>query len=550
MPYSDSSPTKTLARALCAGAVALCASALASAQLIAPEVLVVYDSRIADSRSVAEYYAGSAKVPGGAGSLPGIRPLVSVVDISTLTSSVGGPAGVFPAAGDIPYSTFAAQIRDPLRAHLWSTQQARRIRCIVLTKGLPHRIQNIDAVNAGLGDNPASINAYISAGRIGNLTFCSVDAELTLLMQTLNTGEAGLNADSRADGMIINPFFRSPTSIRGYSTRSISAAKTFLLPGGGNNGFFWFNQSDPALSTTLTAGDIYLVARLDGNTVADVRGMIDRAQNLSFPIGSARIVLDSDGGTFDGTGNFPPIDVGPDYALTFGVLQSDGRFPAANIINDAAGSFANFWVGPLINFNTQPGGPPRILSQPALLVATYGANHGGTGATTAATTWASSYNFLPGAIINSIESYNGRSFNGIGGNPFVGQQQIADALAGTTGATFAVGNVWEPFSLTVADNEQIVRSFLLGNLTWVEAAYTALPVLSWQQIVVGDPLATPRRDREDINLDGRVNIDDLYAWQANPVDLNNSGSADAADLALLETSVRGYELAAMKNTQR
>lgn len=542
-------PAVQFPRACCAGAALLLASSVATAQLVAPEVLVVYDSRIADSRAVAEYYAGSAKVPGGAGSLAGIRPQVSVVDISALTTSAGGSAGVFPAAADITYATYAAQLRDPLRAHLTNTQQARRVRCIVLTKGLPHRILNIDSANATLGDNPGAINAYINAGRAGNLTFSSVDSELTLVTQTLNTGESGLNADSRADGMIVNPFFRSPTSMRGYSARFISSAKTFLLPGGANNGFFWLNQTDPALQSTLTAGDIYLVSRLDGNTVSDVRGMIDRAQNLNFPLGSARLVLDSDGQTFDGTGTFPPIDVGPDYALTFAALQADGRFLAANIINDAAGNFGNFWVGPLTNFNTQPGGPPRVLNQPALLVATFGANHSGVGATTANATWASSFNFLPGAIINSIESYNGRSFGGLGGNPFVAQQQISNALAGTAGATFAVGNVWEPFSITVADNEQIVRSFLLGNMTWIEAAYAALPVLSWQQIVVGDPLATPRRDREDINLDGRVNIDDLYAWQAAPIDLNNSGTADAADLALLEASVRGYELAAMKNTQ-
>lgn len=548
MPYFDSTPATMLARALSAGAVILCVASATRAQLNAREVLVVYDSRIADSKAVAEYYAGSAKVPGGTGGLTGVRPLVNVVDISTLTTSGGGAAGVFPAAADITYATFASQLRDPLRGHLWNNQLARRVRCIVLTKGIPHRIQNIDAANAGVGDNPGSLNAYINAGRFGNLTYSAVDSELTLLMQTLNTGEAGLNADSRADGMIVNPFFRSPTSIRGYDTRFISSAKTFVLPGGGNNGFFWLNQSNLALQSTLTAGDIYLVARLDGNTVADVRNMIDRAQNLNFPLASARIVLDSDGQTFDGTGSFPPIDVGPDFAITFGVLQADGRFPTANVVNDASGSFGNFWVGPLLNFSTQPGGPPRVLPQPVLLLASFGANHSGVGSTTAITTWANSFNYVPGAIINSIESYNGRSFGGIGGNPVVPQQQISDALA--AGCTFGVGNVWEPFSISVSDNEQLTRAFLLGNMTWVEAAYASLPVLSWQQIVVGDPLATPRRDREDINSDGRVNIDDLYAWQAAPVDLNNSGSADAVDLELLETSVRGYELATMKNTQR
>ncbi|MFN7021865.1 MAG: hypothetical protein ACK4WH_11130, partial [Phycisphaerales bacterium] len=44
------------------------------ADLKESHVLVLYDSRIADSRAVAEYYAGSQKVPGGTGGRPGGPP--------------------------------------------------------------------------------------------------------------------------------------------------------------------------------------------------------------------------------------------------------------------------------------------------------------------------------------------------------------------------------------------------------------------------------------------------------------------------------------------
>jgi len=87
-------------------------------------------------------------------------------------------------------------------------------------------------------------------------------------------------------------------------------------------------------------------------------------------------------------------------------------------------------------------------------------------------------------------------------------------------------------------------------MTWAEAAYASLPALSWQQIVVGDPLARPRRDREDVDANGRVNIDDLYRWQQTPVDLNNSGTSDDTDFKLLETTVRAFELARMKGDLR
>ena len=64
----------------------------ASAQLRPEEVLVVYDSRLADSLAVAEQYAGSARVPGGVGGLAGARPGVRVVTApggSGMTMSFG-----------------------------------------------------------------------------------------------------------------------------------------------------------------------------------------------------------------------------------------------------------------------------------------------------------------------------------------------------------------------------------------------------------------------------------------------------------------------------
>lgn len=525
------------------------------AQLRESQVLVLYDSRIPDSLALAEFYAGSAKVPGGAGSIAGVHPRVRVLDISTRPATVGTtPAGVSPAQADIDYDTFKSRFRDPLRAYLAQQNLSNRIRCILLTKGLPHRIQNISntpPLSTNIGDNPAGINAAFNAGISGNFTYCSMDSELTLLQQSIDNGEAGAQADSRADGMIANPYFRSAHTINAFGTRNILATKLFGAPGGGNNGLFWLNSSGNA-PTNLTPGDIYLVCRIDGNTLADARAIVTRAQNLAFPMGTAKLLLDSDGSTIDGTGNPLPLDVGADYALSRTLLLADGRFPAANILSNTAAGFTGFFVGPNLSYASATNGPPIVLADPILLLASFGANHNGVGGngSSAGTTYAQSFNYLPGAVFNTIESYNGRSFGGIGGNPFVPQQQAADALAGAGGCTFAIGNAWEPFALSVADNEQLCRNFFLGNMTWAEAAYTALPALSWQQVVIGDPLARPRRDREDVNGSGRVTTDDLYAWQQTPVDLNNSGVADTTDFLLLEGTVRGFEAASMKGDQR
>jgi hypothetical protein len=542
MPYR--APTWLLV----AGAIAPL-STPALAQLRETQTLVVYDSRIADSQAVKSFYVG-------------VHPGVLTLDISTLMTASATPAGVFPAQADIDYATFKTYFRDPLRAYLTSSGLTRRVRCIVMTKGLSHRVQNIGTtppMYATIGDNPGLINTAFNtpsggSNYGGNLTYCSVDAELTLLWQNLDAGEAGVPGDSHADGMIDNPYWRSTQTINAYRTTNIQVAKTWLPPGGGNNGLYWLNPTDTTLSTTLTPGDIYLVCRLDGNTVADVTGMITRAQNFAIPLATARVLLDSDGTTLDGTGSPPELDSGPDYTLTKTAFSTDGRFLAANVIKDATANFTGFYVGPNVSYASATNGPPRILTQPVILLASFGANHSGVSpnnagnGSTADTTYGTSFNFLPGAIFNSLESYNGRAFGGLGQNPFVPQQQAADVIG--SGCTFSTCNAWEPLSISVADNEQLAKNFILGNMSWGEAAYTAMPALSWQQMAIGDPLARARRDREDVNNDSRVNIDDLYAWNAAPFDLNNNTIADNSDFLILEKSVRGFETAGMKADQR
>ncbi len=205
-------------RAVAAGVVAACGlAASASGQLTQAQVLVVYDSRVPDSLAVAEYYAGSAKVPGGTGGQAGSRPGVRVVNLATLAG-----AGVVPAVPDISYTQFINQVRDPLRSYLVSSNLAESVRCIVLTKGIPHRVQDISVAN--LGDDPGSAgNAFV--GR--ELTYCSVDSELTLLHQNLSTG-TGSQIGTQAAGLMRNPYFRVSQPIGRYPTRFNRTAKPFI----------------------------------------------------------------------------------------------------------------------------------------------------------------------------------------------------------------------------------------------------------------------------------------------------------------------------------
>lgn len=523
-------------------ALAVAAAACgARADLSPRQVLLVYDSGNGDSRLVAEHYAGSAKVPGGVGNVAGARPAVLVFDLA----AAGG--GGLSGTPTITQAQFVSDYRDPIREYLEGAGLAEQVRAIVLTKGVPHRIADTD--NSSAGDNP-NVSATEFTNR--DATYGSVDAELTLLWQDLIEGEGGNAADSKADGFIINPYARAATPINGFASAVITSQKFFTAAPGFSAGQAWRGPSSiPA--QRLAPGDFYLVCRLDGHTVDQVREMIDRAQLLAVDTDQAVLILDESdrGTTADLDNNGPPItNTGQDYEAARDAALVDGRFDATNVRYNRANGAAGFSVGPLIGFD----GEGIVLSGPVLLLAHEGSNHvgplPGAGAgpdPSAGPLYAGSFNYAPGAVFNSIESYNGRDFGGIGPGGIV-QEQASDFIA--AGGTFAIGMVFEPFALAIADNEFLVRNFIAGPLTWAEAAYTAIPVLSWQHVVIGDPLARLVRSSDDANGDGAVDIEDLYAWESAPTDVNNDGGADGADRALIERSLRAVDAAGMAALRR
>jgi len=529
---------------ICALAAAAGGTAdVACAQLNESQVLVLYDSRIPDSLSIAEFYAGSTRVPGGIGNRSGMHPTVRVADLAQMPG-----AGVVPNPGTISYPNFVSKFRDPLRTYLAATNLTNTIRCIVLTRGLPHRVQDINHPNPNVGDQPGSAASLLNAG---NATYASLDSELTFLWQNLNAGEANGLGDSKADGGIINPYFKSVQPMSAYSTQNIRANKT-ILQGAPFNGIIW--RWFPTNATGLTGGDMYLVCRLDGNSVADVIASVERSHNLAIDLDTSLMILDesaSDGvqntsdsdNELDNDGPVQYTNNGDDYEQTRDLLISDGRFLASNIKYDRWATASGFLVGPLLNF-----GGGTVVNGKVLLLATYGANHSGVPGTpgSSGTQYPFSFTYHPGAVFNTIESYNGRSFGGIGIGP-IPQAQVADFLQ--AGGTFGIGNVWEPFSFSVPDNVLIVRNFYLGSLTWAEAAWSSIPMVSWQQVVVGDPLARVRRTREDINGDEGTDLEDLYSWFApasRPRDLNRDGRVDRVDAETLRNSIRGPESGNMR----
>lgn len=521
------------------------ALAFAQPQLTEDQVLVIYDSRIPDSRLVAEHYAGSAKVPGGVGGVTGSRPGVHVFNLA----SAGAIATV---PGTTTYANFITRIRTPLRDHLSSAGLTHKIRCLVTTKGLPHRIRDTD--NANSGDSPTQTE---TEHMNRDCTNASVEAELALLWQNLSDGEAGGSADSFADGMIVNPYWGQSDPISKWPTTHIDATKAFVGAYVAGR-FWWTTTTNPA--GALTPGDIYLVCRLDGHTVGDVRALIDRSRHIVVNMATAAIILDesnSDGvqtptpppsSEYDNQYGIPERNGGDDYEKMRDILLAEGRIAASNIYYNALADHDNFIVGPRIAY----GGQGIVVSKPVLLLAHYGANHHGTkpGGNTnvplASSSYAESFNYSPGAIMNTMESFNAKAFGGL--TTSFNQEQIADFIA--AGGTFGLGNVYEPFASTVPDTNFVLRNFILGNLTWAEAAHTSIPFLSWQQIVIGDPLARIVRSKEDVNNDGVVDIEDLHAWERSRSDINLDGFSNDLDRQILLGTIRAFERLDMENGRR
>jgi hypothetical protein len=74
------------------------------------------------------------------------------------------------------------------------------------------------------------------------------------------------------------------------------------------------------------------------------------------------------------------------------------------------------------------------------------------------------------------------------------------------GAAATVGNVYEPF-LALTHHFDIIHQRLLQGYTIGEASHMALPALSWQAVLLGDPLYRPFREDLKVNVKDREDRD-------------------------------------------
>jgi len=349
-------------------------------------VLVVVNGASPDSVRIGEYYAKKRGIPAD--------------QILRLTE-----LGPDPTDG-IDRPVFERAISTPIAAWLNRNQAQDRILFIVLTKGIPLRING--------GSQPSSA--------------ASVDSELSVLYLRM-TG-----AKVETAGPLPNPYF--------LGDRPMSEAKPF----------------------TRDAFSLYLVTRLDGFTVKDVLGLIDRG---SAPSRDGRFILDE---------KLAFTDVGNVWLRQAAERLKALGLSGDRVLLDESGAVITDQVDVLGYYSW--GSNDHAIRQ----------RHFG-------------LTFKPGAIGGMFVSTDGRTFREPPANWtlanwndsttwFAGSPQ---SLAGDLirdGITGVSGHVAEPLlGNTIRPN--ILFPAYVAGFSLAEAFYLAMPSVSWMTVVVGDPFCAP-----------------------------------------------------------
>lgn len=375
-------------RAAALAVVAVMTPATARAQSPADRILVIVNAASPASVRIGEYYRERRGIASD--------QLLRLTDL---------PAD--PPEG-IDRAVFDRAINGPIARWLARHQAQDRILFIVLTKGIPVRI------NGGASNDAAS-----------------VDSELSVLYQRMTGKPAG------GPGPQPNPYF--------LGDRPLAEARRF----------------------TREDQQLYLVTRLDGYTVEDVLGLIDRA---SQPSRDGRFVLD---------GKFSLKPVGNNWLERTATRLKDAGISDDRIVFDQTATVLTDQVD-VLGYYSWGSNDPAIKRRHFNLT------------------------FLPGAIGGMFVSTDARTFREPPAGWTLPTWQNRDAwFAGSPqslsgdlireGITGVAGHVAEPLLGNTIRPDVLFPAYVMG-FSLAEAYYLAMPSVSWMTVVVGDPLCAPFAD--------------------------------------------------------
>jgi uncharacterized protein (TIGR03790 family) len=258
-------------------------------------------------------------------------------------------------------------------------------------------------------------------------TIASVDSELTLLYR-------------RATGQPVSPNGNVP-----------------------NPYFLGDSQASAARRFSHVAQDIFLVTRLDGFSTADVKALIDRGL---APATNGRVILDQRAGITDK----------PNDWLAAAAKKLDAQGLGDRVVLEQTSRLVESQKD-VLGYYSWGSNDPALMSR------------------------APSVGFAPGALAALFVSTDARTFTEPPAEwkpgPWESKQSYhagsPQSLTGDlvrAGVTGAAGYVNEPYLDTSIRPDILFPAYFAGfNLA--EAFYLALPALSWQSVIIGDPLCAP-----------------------------------------------------------
>jgi uncharacterized protein (TIGR03790 family) len=209
--------------------------------------------------------------------------------------------------------------------------------------------------------------------------------------------------------------------------------------------------------------DIYLVTRLDGFTPDDVKALVDRGLR---PVTTGRVLLDQRAGLNDR----------PNDWLAEAARRLEAQGLGERVILEQSSRLVEPEKGVLGYYSWGSNDPSMTERHPGL-------------------------EFAPGALAAMFVSSDARTFT----EPpeswkpgrwesrqsyFAASPQSLTADLVRAGVTGAAGYVAEPY-LDSSVRPEILFPSYVGGFNLAESFYLALPALSWQSVIVGDPLCDP-----------------------------------------------------------
>jgi uncharacterized protein (TIGR03790 family) len=413
-----------------------------------------------------------------------------------------GLTGVKATMTTIDVPTFKTLIQAPVDACIAALPQPDEVDYLVLVRGLPYSVT--------LPAGAASLEAML---QVGHTTVTATSMELAGLGQAGMMGEATVPNPTFPQTAYFNP---ADSPVMNQYSAWYAMGDTIIAQAKQRASFH--RASATSAGGYHFAGNLFIVQSLDGFDYTDATALVDRA------------------------------------------VASDGTFPKAELLCMAAEDSARGARDPECELTT------RMLTNAGLTgtyVTAFDPNLAShtvagylTGSASGLRTAIAGNTFVPGAIADNLTSFGAAISNfacSMGGTVCPGSEnQVSIARFIRAGATGAHGTVNEPLNNTFPNAGTYLHytfGYSMGESFLFNQRY-----LYWQNIHLGDPLATPYATRPTVTIQGPgthpVNeplvVDATHADGIARIDLYESGkrvgTAMGATLSYSLTEATGQVL--------